>query len=804
VKTLGPVLLVAGLMAALLVASSSVAAQQNSSAAMVGAVPRLVNYSGVLGDASGKPITGVSGVTFLLYRDAQGGAPLWMETQNVTPDKMGRYTVQLGTTRSEGLPSEMFLTGEARWLAVQVAGGPEQARVLLVAVPYAMKAADAETVGGLPPSAFVLAVPTNSGGASANSTNAATSASGLPPSASNVTTTGGTVNAIPLFTTATNIQNSAIAQTGTGTTAKIGIGTTAPASTLDVKGTETVRGALTLPATAVATAAAGKNSQPQDFVASSFDSTSSTALNQVFQWRAEPAANNTANPSGTLNLLYGLGATLPSETGLALSNKGIFTFAAGQTFPGTGTGTITGVTTAPGSGLAGGGTTGTLNLSVPAAGITNAMLANPSLTLTAGGGMAGGGTVALGGATTLGLKTCSANQVLEFIASAWACANPAAGTVTSVGLAAPASDFTVSGSPVTGTGSLNLAWAVAPSSTNVPNAIMKRDGSGNVSAGTITAVGANLSGSLAINSSASFPFSSTFSNIGGTAILGNATATTGQVRGVEGFTSSNSGTAAGLFGLASATTGGPSGVYGQASSVNGVGVFGQDGKPSTTSSLYAGVGAGVWGDNGGFYYGVLGTSDDAPAGVFANNSPSGYAALEAESASSFPFIAQNSTTGASCTIDGAGNLNCTGTKNAIVPIDGGRRIVAMSAVESPQNWFEDFGSARLSGGSAVVSMDRDYIQTVNTELEYHVFLTPRGDCKGLYISQETPGSFEVKELGGGASNVSFSYRIVALRKKYESVRFADHTKDPDPRKIIRPMRNAELAVEPATIPLAVP
>jgi hypothetical protein len=41
-----------------------------------------------------------------------------------------------------------------------------------------------------------------------------------------VTTSGGAANAIPLFTTATNIQNSAITQTGSGTTAKIGINTT--------------------------------------------------------------------------------------------------------------------------------------------------------------------------------------------------------------------------------------------------------------------------------------------------------------------------------------------------------------------------------------------------------------------------------------------------------------------------------------------------------------------------------------------------------------------------------------------------
>ena len=36
-------------------------------------------------------------------------------------------------------------------------GEVEQPRVLLVSVPYALKAADADTLGGLPASAFVLA-----------------------------------------------------------------------------------------------------------------------------------------------------------------------------------------------------------------------------------------------------------------------------------------------------------------------------------------------------------------------------------------------------------------------------------------------------------------------------------------------------------------------------------------------------------------------------------------------------------------------------------------------------------------------
>ena len=116
--------------------------------------------------------------------------------------------------------------------------------------------------------------------------------------------------------------------------------------------------------------------------------------------------------------------------------------------------------------------------------------------------------------------------------------------------------------------------------------------------------------------------------------------------------------------------------------------------------------------------------------------------------------------------------------------------MAMSAIESPKNWFEDAGSADLVNGSAVVALDHDFVQTVNTEQEYMVFPVPNGDCKGLYVSHQTPSSFEVHELGGGTSNVRFYYRIMALRKNYENVRFADHTNDPDPRRMMERMKSA--------------
>jgi len=82
-----------------------------------------------------------------------------------------------------------------------------------------------------------------------------------------------------------------------------------------------------------------------------------------------------------------------------------------------------------------------------------------------------------------------------------------------------------------------------------------------------------------------------------------------------------------------------------------------------------------------------------------------------------------------------------------------------------------------------VNLDPDFIQTVNTEMDYKVFPVPNGDCKGLYITNKTATSFEVRELGGGTSNVAFDYRIMALRKNYENVRFEDHTNDPSPEKM---------------------
>lgn len=272
-----------------LLLSSLLTAQRTSSTTPT-TVPRLVNFSGHIVFAPGKRVDAIQGVTFSVYREQDGGAPLWMETQNVSIDARGNYAAQLGATESEGLPLELFNTSESRWLGVRVAGQEEQPRVLLLSVPYALKAADAETLGGLPASAYMLATPIAPGPSSANSSSPDNSSASVPPPA---TVTGsGTTDFLPMWTGATTVGNSVLFQSGTGSTAKVGVNTTTPSATLDVRGSATVRGSLTLPATGPATATAGKNSQPQTFVASSFSKNTATAVNQSFRWQAESAGNN--------------------------------------------------------------------------------------------------------------------------------------------------------------------------------------------------------------------------------------------------------------------------------------------------------------------------------------------------------------------------------------------------------------------------------------------------------------------------------------------------------------------------------
>jgi hypothetical protein len=350
-----------------------------------------------------------------------------------------------------------------------------------------------------------------------------------------------------------------------------------------------------------------------------------------------------------------------------------------------GDGTITGVTTASGSGLTGGGASGTLNLSLTTA--------------------------------------CAASQILQWNGSAWACGSTGTGTLTGVtagtGLAGGGTSgnvtLSVSGVPF-------LAFA---NDFTSPNYF-----AGPVGIGTTNPfVTLDVHGNVATNSVFSFSNTQQFSSPFGVFISAPASQTLGFfTNNTQQMTLNGSG----YLGIGTTT---PRAVLDIETNDAIGGNFQNDAADSDTIQAYN---MAPYNDEGG------------PLAVQGSN---GY-----------------------CEVDLSGDLYCTGSKSAVVPVDGGARRVALYAVEAPGNWFEDYGSGQLSNGSARIDLEPVFVQTVDTGIEYHVFLTPNGDCKGLYVNQKSPTSFEVHELGAGTSSVAFDYRIIAKRKNYETVRLADVTK----------------------------
>jgi hypothetical protein len=317
-------------------------------------IPALVPYTGTALAADGKPLAGETYVTFRIFKDERGGAPLWTEGQITLVDSAGRYKVQMGAASPSGLPSDLFSSGEARWLEVQISGQPELPRVLLASVPYALKAGDATTLGGLPASAFALkgnGTVTPIG--SFITPDAVTAAA---PTA--VTTVGGATGYIPKFTGAATVANSLIFDTGG--TVGIGVGATPNSSVkLDVGGGMIVRGNTIVSRMGNATASKGYGSWGFEFFSNAYNSSLGETVNPFFTLQSEATGNNTASPSATFNLLFSNGGT-PAETGFSVNSSGAVHFASGQSFPSGSTAVAHDAT------LSGNGTNGSpLGLTIP-------------------------------------------------------------------------------------------------------------------------------------------------------------------------------------------------------------------------------------------------------------------------------------------------------------------------------------------------------------------------------------------------------------------------------------------------------
>jgi hypothetical protein len=159
-----------------------------------------------------------------------------------------------------------------------------------------------------------------------------------------------------------------------------------------------------------------------------------------------------------------------------------------------------------------------------------------------------------------------------------------------------------------------------------------------------------------------------------------------------------------------------------------------------------------------------------------------------------PVVYAVGPTSEGCEIETNGDLICSGTISGVVRTND-RRALQMYSMQSTQNWYEDFGTEDLKSGSAIVTLDPDFTGLANTGVDYHVFLTPNGDCKGLYVTRKTAASFEVHELGGGRANISFDYRIVAKRRGMETLRMADVTERMGALEASRPTHRKDRAAD---------
>ena len=283
-------------------------------------------------------------------------------------------------------------------------------------------------------------------------------------------------------------------------------------------------------------------------------------------------------------------------------------------------------------------------------------------------------------------------------------------------------------------------------------------------------------------------------------VNGNST-TQPTVRAVNTNTTANT-FSFGLVGSAQSTSFASYGLSGycfNSGGVSGIGILGQ------TQSFGAGVFGRAWNSGG--------TNDlyNTPLADYVDFLPNRdygvYGNVGFSSGKGVYGYNSNLTPGTAYGMYCEGNFAVTGTstngagiavvKAASVPTSKGNQLVFCK--ESPELWFEDFGSGELRNGSAHISLDELFLETVKIDEQHkmHVVLQEQAETQGLYYTIDADyKGFTVKEKRNGSSNGTFSYSIMAKRRFYQNHRFGVDANMPFENNLVNAKEGAVITTDP--------
>lgn len=124
---------------------------------------------------------------------------------------------------------------------------------------------------------------------------------------------------------------------------------------------------------------------------------------------------------------------------------------------------------------------------------------------------------------------------------------------------------------------------------------------------------------------------------------------------------------------------------------------------------------------------------------------------------------------------GATKITGLGTVSEIIPTPTHGRVT-LTAPESPEYWYQDYGSVNLVNGKAHVDLDPILADVVFIDAQnpIRVFCTPVNmlNFNGVTIVNQTPTGFDLVELNGGKNSGKLDYQLVVKpRTNYGVGRF---------------------------------